>query len=82
MSNNPLPLTQVIADIETGKRYPFKIKPEDEDEQSYYPGKRKNSRWLILAYCFMATSPTDRVVHRLRTRLNWETMTAEKITGE
>ena len=60
-------LTEVISDIEAGKRFAFSIKPLDEDEQTYYPkNSRKNGRWCALAFCFMAQGNTKTLVKRLR----------------
>lgn len=67
----------IIFDIKQGNFYSFTIKPIDEDEQIYTPGKRKNSRWLILAYCFMGTTSTDKLISRLEKRKNAEVIKIE-----
>jgi hypothetical protein len=71
-------VSEIIADIEKGFYYSFTIKPEDEDEQSYFRPKPRSNKWGVLSFCLLAQIKTDRLINRLKTRVNPVVVSSDK----
>lgn len=66
-------LREIYQQIQNKSITYFKIKPDDEDEQSYSlktKGKGKFNNWLLLAYCCLRTGDHASLMRRLSTRLD------------
>jgi hypothetical protein len=75
---NVMDINEIITDLKKGFYYNFTIKPEDEDEQSYFKPGIKKDTWGVVAYCFTGQIITDRLLHRLETRFNPIVIKTEK----
>jgi hypothetical protein len=74
-------INEIIHDIEHGFYYNFTIKPEDEDEQTYFKPVPRSNKWGVLAFCVMAQIKTDRLINRLKTRVNPVVIKTDKNKG-
>ena len=76
---NDITVGDIIEDIKRGNYYPFTLTPEDEDEQTYSPPRKKSTQyWLITAFCLMAKIKTQNLIHRLEMRRDAEVIKTEK----